>query len=109
MAVSAQYSVTIRVELDARQEPLGKLTASIAEAGAEEDPRKALDRRRVRRDSVHPRRSRPPHLHGDPHAKGERQGDAVKNQSRHSHRFDLRLAEVRMRRRRRADAANLIR
>ena len=33
MAVSAQYSVTIRVELDARQEPLGKLTASIAEAG----------------------------------------------------------------------------
>ncbi|MEX2107072.1 MAG: NAD-dependent malic enzyme [Solirubrobacterales bacterium] len=33
MAVSAQYSVTIRVELDARQEPLGKLTAAIAEAG----------------------------------------------------------------------------
>ncbi|HMC50040.1 MAG TPA: NAD-dependent malic enzyme, partial [Solirubrobacterales bacterium] len=32
MAVSAQYSVTIRVELDARQEPLGKLTAAIAEA-----------------------------------------------------------------------------
>jgi malate dehydrogenase (oxaloacetate-decarboxylating) len=30
---SAQYSVTVRVELDARQEPLGKLTASIAEAG----------------------------------------------------------------------------
>jgi malate dehydrogenase (oxaloacetate-decarboxylating) len=29
----AQYSVTIRVELDARQEPLGKLTAAIAEAG----------------------------------------------------------------------------
>ena len=28
----AQYSVTIRVELDARQEPLGKLTAAIAEA-----------------------------------------------------------------------------
>src|ERR1700750_597729 len=33
MPVSAQYSVTIRVELDARQEPLGKLTAAIAEAG----------------------------------------------------------------------------
>jgi malate dehydrogenase (oxaloacetate-decarboxylating) len=30
---SAQYSVTVRVELDARQEPLGKLTAQIAEAG----------------------------------------------------------------------------
>ncbi len=35
MPVSAQYSVTIRVELDARQEPLGKLTASIAEAGGQ--------------------------------------------------------------------------
>src|SRR4051812_23737448 len=35
MAVSAQYSDTIRVELDARQEPLGKLTASIAEAGGQ--------------------------------------------------------------------------
>jgi malate dehydrogenase (oxaloacetate-decarboxylating) len=33
MAVSAQYSVTIRVELDARKEPLGRLTAAIAEAG----------------------------------------------------------------------------
>ena len=33
MAASAQYSVTVRVELDARQEPLGKLTAPIAEAG----------------------------------------------------------------------------
>jgi malate dehydrogenase (oxaloacetate-decarboxylating) len=33
--VSAQYSVTIRVELDARKEPLGKLTASIAEAGGQ--------------------------------------------------------------------------
>ena len=30
---SAQFSVTVRVELDARQEPLGKLTAAIAEAG----------------------------------------------------------------------------
>jgi malate dehydrogenase (oxaloacetate-decarboxylating) len=29
----AQFSVTVRVELDARQEPLGKLTAAIAEAG----------------------------------------------------------------------------
>jgi malate dehydrogenase (oxaloacetate-decarboxylating) len=29
----AQFSVTVRVELDARQEPLGKLTAEIAEAG----------------------------------------------------------------------------
>ena len=28
MAASAQYSVTVRVELDARQEPLGKLTAA---------------------------------------------------------------------------------
>ncbi|HEY1854799.1 MAG TPA: NAD-dependent malic enzyme [Solirubrobacterales bacterium] len=35
MAVSAQYSVTIRVELDARQEPLGKLTAAISEAGGQ--------------------------------------------------------------------------
>jgi malate dehydrogenase (oxaloacetate-decarboxylating) len=35
MAVSAQYSVTIRVELDARQEPLGKLTAAIADAGGQ--------------------------------------------------------------------------
>jgi malate dehydrogenase (oxaloacetate-decarboxylating) len=35
MAVSAQYSVTIRVELDARKEPLGRLTASIAEAGGQ--------------------------------------------------------------------------
>ncbi len=33
--VSAQYSVTVRVELDARQEPLGKLTASVAEAGGQ--------------------------------------------------------------------------
>ena len=32
-SVSAQFSVTVRVELDARAEPLGKLTASIAEAG----------------------------------------------------------------------------
>ncbi|HXV53332.1 MAG TPA: NAD-dependent malic enzyme [Solirubrobacterales bacterium] len=32
-SVSAQFSVTVRVELDARSEPLGKLTASIAEAG----------------------------------------------------------------------------
>ena len=29
----AQFSVTVRVELDARQEPLGKITAEIAEAG----------------------------------------------------------------------------
>ncbi len=33
MSVGAQFSVTVRVELDARQEPLGKLTAAIAEAG----------------------------------------------------------------------------
>src|SRR6187551_3289124 len=33
MAASAQYSVTVRVELDARQEPLGKLTGQIAKAG----------------------------------------------------------------------------
>jgi malate dehydrogenase (oxaloacetate-decarboxylating) len=32
-SVSAQYSVVVRVELDARSEPLGKLTAEIAEAG----------------------------------------------------------------------------
>ena len=32
-SVSAQFSVIVRVELDARSEPLGKLTASIAEAG----------------------------------------------------------------------------
>src|SRR5918911_2846962 len=30
-SVSAQFSVTVRVELDARREPLGKLTAKIAE------------------------------------------------------------------------------
>src|SRR5512133_3644282 len=35
MAASAQFSVTVRVELDARQEPLGKLTAQIAEAGGQ--------------------------------------------------------------------------
>ena len=34
-AVSAQFSVTVRVELDARKEPLGKLTAAIAEAGGQ--------------------------------------------------------------------------
>lgn len=32
-SVSAQYSVTVTVELDARKEPLGKLTAAIAGAG----------------------------------------------------------------------------
>ncbi len=32
-SVSAQFSVIVRVELDARSEPLGKLTGSIAEAG----------------------------------------------------------------------------
>ncbi|HKG19494.1 MAG TPA: NAD-dependent malic enzyme [Candidatus Limnocylindrales bacterium] len=32
-SVSAQFSVTVRVELDARSEPLGKLTGAIAEAG----------------------------------------------------------------------------
>jgi len=32
-SVSAQFSVTVRVELDARREPLGKLTAAIAECG----------------------------------------------------------------------------
>jgi malate dehydrogenase (oxaloacetate-decarboxylating) len=32
-SVSAQFSVTVRVELDARHEPLGRLTAKIAEAG----------------------------------------------------------------------------
>ena len=38
MAVSAQYSVTIRVELDARQEPLGRLTAATVYcAHAQED------------------------------------------------------------------------
>src|SRR6266480_4208718 len=34
-SVSAQFSVTVRVELDARQEPLAKLTAAIAEAGGQ--------------------------------------------------------------------------
>jgi malate dehydrogenase (oxaloacetate-decarboxylating) len=33
MSVQAQFSVTVRVELDARQEPLGKLTQAIVEAG----------------------------------------------------------------------------
>jgi malate dehydrogenase (oxaloacetate-decarboxylating) len=32
-SVSAQFSVTVRVELDARSEPLGKLTGAIAQAG----------------------------------------------------------------------------
>jgi len=32
-SVSAQFSVTVRVELDARHEPLGKLTAKVAESG----------------------------------------------------------------------------
>ncbi len=32
-SVSAQFSVIVRVELDARSEPLGRLTAAIAEAG----------------------------------------------------------------------------
>ncbi len=32
-SVSAQFSVTVRVELDARNEPLGRITAAIAEAG----------------------------------------------------------------------------
>ncbi|HET7589044.1 MAG TPA: NAD-dependent malic enzyme [Solirubrobacterales bacterium] len=31
--VSAQFSVTVRVELDARNEPLGKITGAIAESG----------------------------------------------------------------------------
>src|SRR5919108_4550145 len=35
MPAQAQYSVTIRVELAARKEPLGKLTASIAECGGQ--------------------------------------------------------------------------
>jgi malate dehydrogenase (oxaloacetate-decarboxylating) len=34
-AVSPQFSVTVRVELDARQEPLAKLTAAIAESGGQ--------------------------------------------------------------------------
>ena len=33
--VSAQYSVIVTIELDARQEPLGKLTAAIAGAGGQ--------------------------------------------------------------------------
>jgi malate dehydrogenase (oxaloacetate-decarboxylating) len=33
MSVQAQFSVTVRVELDARQEPLGTLTGAITEAG----------------------------------------------------------------------------
>jgi malate dehydrogenase (oxaloacetate-decarboxylating) len=34
-AVSPQFSVTVRVELDARHEPLGQLTSKIAEAGGQ--------------------------------------------------------------------------
>jgi malate dehydrogenase (oxaloacetate-decarboxylating) len=34
-AVSPQFSVTVRVELDARKEPLGQLTAKIAQAGGQ--------------------------------------------------------------------------
>ena len=51
MAVSAQYSVTIRVELDARQEPLGKLTAAIAEAGGPAAGGRPGARRRAARAS----------------------------------------------------------
>src|SRR6188768_3979785 len=32
-SASAQYSVTVRVELDARNEPLGRITGAIAESG----------------------------------------------------------------------------
>ena len=32
-SVSAQFSVTVRVELDSRNEPLGKITGAIAESG----------------------------------------------------------------------------
>jgi malate dehydrogenase (oxaloacetate-decarboxylating) len=32
-SVSAQFSVTVRVELDSRNEPLGRITAAIAESG----------------------------------------------------------------------------
>ena len=32
-SVSAQFSVTVRVELDARNEPLGRITGAIAESG----------------------------------------------------------------------------
>jgi malate dehydrogenase (oxaloacetate-decarboxylating) len=35
MPAQAQYSVTVRVELDARHEPLGKLTAAIVDAGGQ--------------------------------------------------------------------------
>jgi malate dehydrogenase (oxaloacetate-decarboxylating) len=35
VAVSPQFSVTIRIELDARREPLGKLTAAITEQGGQ--------------------------------------------------------------------------
>ena len=34
-SVSPQFSVTVRVELDARQEPLPELTAKIAESGGQ--------------------------------------------------------------------------
>ena len=51
MAASAQYSVTVRVEFDARQEPLGKLTASVAEAGGSLKSRSTSSRVRVPRAS----------------------------------------------------------
>ena len=69
MAVSAQYSVTIRVELDARQEPLGKLTAAIAEAGGQLQGVDLVPGRRRRGQAgarVHDRRPGPRALGADP-------------------------------------------
>jgi malate dehydrogenase (oxaloacetate-decarboxylating) len=50
-SVSAQFSVTVRVELDARSEPLGKLTASIAE-GVDLVPGAGSEGKRVREFTV---------------------------------------------------------
>src|SRR3954453_9674236 len=59
-SVSAQFPVTVRVELDARQEPLGKLTAQIAEAGGALQgvdlvPGAGAEGKRVRELTIDPR------------------------------------------------------
>src|SRR5918999_3524952 len=63
MPAQAQYSVTIRVELDARKEPLGKLTAAIADAGGQLQgvdlvPGAGADGKRVREFTIDARDER---------------------------------------------------
>ena len=90
-SVSAQFSVTVRVELDARQEPLGKLTAADRRGGRGASGRGPRARRGQRGQAgarVHDRRPRPGALGGDPA----------------SDRVDARRAGARLRRPHAADA-----